>query len=425
MTGDRPAPTLHHLKPWMRRPGYDGLFGALGHQHARFVGGCVRDSLLGLDFSDVDIACQHEPQETLARLQAFGIRALPTGIEHGTVTALLPADTKQAAKTFEPGATIQTEDRKSWHAVEITSLREDVNTDGRHAEVRFTRDWHADAARRDLTMNALYLGFDGQVFDPLETGLIDARAGKVRFVGAPAQRIREDYLRLLRYFRFAAKYARQPLDTATLDTCAALAPGLARLSGERLQDELFKLLALPSCGPVLKLLDQGQILLAVWAKPLLLELAQSCLMRFAALGSPPDPLVMLRALLGHDPAGLAMMAQRLRLSNADSQRLRQAMADLALLDSQLLYHYGRRTALDSLLLADGSLWCLERFRRLQTLDIPRFPVKGKDLLAAGLEPGPDIGKRLAQTERWWAEDNFQADHSACLRHAMSSHAPNP
>ncbi len=411
---DTPAPQhkglakeTRHIRPWMARPGYEALFDALGSEQARFVGGCVRDSLLDIKFSDIDIACQHPPQEALARLEAAGIRALPTGIEHGTITALLPD--RPTTPDGKPG----------WHAVEITSLREDIDTDGRHAKVQFSRSWLADAKRRDLTMNALYLGRDGHIYDPLKTGLIDAKQGRVRFVGDPAQRIREDYLRLLRYFRFAAKYARQPLDEATLATCQTLAPGLERLSGERLQDELFKLLALPSCGPVLAIICQRQILAALWAEPLRLARALLLLERFVEIDSAPIPLLMLRALLGDEETKLALIAKRLRLSNADSQRLCLRPAELSLDDAHLLYYHGRRATLDSLLLVDAPHWSLVRYRQLESLAAPRFPLQGKDLLAAGLKAGPAIGQRLKATEAWWLQGGFHADKAACLAYAQS------
>lgn len=391
-------PTSRHLRAWMRRPGYEALFEALGAQHARFVGGCVRDSLLKRPFQDVDIACQHPPEQTLARLQAAEIRCLPTGLQHGTITALLPAKDAQSG----------------WHAVEITSLREDLSTDGRHAKVGFTHDWARDAARRDLTMNALYLSYDGQVYDPLGSGLEDARQGLVRFAGDPEKRIREDYLRLLRYFRFAGGYARRPLDPSTLAVCQALAPGLERLSGERIQAELFKLLALPGCGPLLAIMEARAIMQAVWPGPRSLELARAYLTRFAELERAPDPVITLRAWLGHDAQDLPQVAQRLRLSKADAQRLTQALPDPNQSDKSLLFSVGRQAALDGLLLADDAQWSKQRYLQLTDLPVPVFPLQGRDLMAAGVPSGPELGRRLAKAQKWWADGGFEADTQACL-----------
>lgn len=396
---------VRHLRDWMRRPGYEALFDALGPEQARFVGGCVRDSLLGRDFDDVDVACQHAPEQTLARLERAKIRCLPTGLKHGTVTALLPAS----------------DDPDGWHRVEITSLREDLRTDGRHAEVGFTQDWACDAARRDLTMNALYLGFDGQIYDPLGTGLEDARQGLVRFVGDPRQRIEEDFLRLLRYFRFAASYAKRPLDCATLAVCQALAPGLARLSGERVQAELFKLLALPSCGPLLEIMEARAIMQAIWPGPRSLERLQACVARFAALERAQDPLVLLRAWLAVKAPDLAEVARRLRLSNADAQRLKQPLAALDQSDAVLLFTAGRQAALDSLLLAEPDDWSLERFRQLERAPLPVLPLQGRDLLEAGVAPGPDLGQLLNATQDWWIKGDCRADAGSCLLWAMVHH----
>ncbi len=398
-----PAPTTkRHLRAWMQHPGYPALFDALGHDRARFVGGCVRDSLLGRPFGDVDIACQLDPGQVQERLQASKIRHLATGLKHGTITALLPSPD-------QPG---------DWHKVEITSLRKDLRTDGRHAEVGFTQDWQCDAARRDLTMNALYLGFDGQIYDPLGTGIADARAGLVRFVGDPSQRIKEDYLRLLRFFRFAASYARQPLERETLTVCQALAPGLEHLSGERIQAELLKLLSLPTCGPILEIMEARCIMRAIWPGARPVDHALTCLQRFADLKATPDPLLILRAWLGPEAQDRRAIARRLRLSNDDAERLAWPLVDLNQDDARLLYRHGRRAALDSLLLADTTLWTIRRFERLSDIPVPQFPLQGRDLITAGLAPGPALGRRLAATQEWWAQGGFQADTKACLAWAL-------
>ena len=259
----------------------------------RFVGGCVRDTLLGRPIGDIDIATDAPPDDVVDALQASGLRAIPTGIDHGTITAV------SGGKSFE-----------------ITTLRQDVETDGRRAKVRFTDDWEEDAARRDLTINAISLGPDGTIYDPYG-GREDLAVGRVRFVGDAHDRIVEDVLRLLRYFRFYAHYGNSPADAAALEACRALAPRLPDLSGERVRAELLKLLLAPDPLPALRLMGDTDVFAHVLPEATNLPRLE----RFVAIetrtGIAVDPVRRLVALLTANPAELSNVADRLRLSNPE------------------------------------------------------------------------------------------------------------
>jgi poly(A) polymerase len=267
---------------------------------ARFVGGCVRDALLGRKVKDIDIATDAAPERVMRLLEAAGIRAIPTGIDHGTVTAVI--------------------ERAHY---EITTLRHDVETYGRHAKVAFTDDWMADASRRDFTMNALFCALDGTLFDPFG-GMADALAGRVRFVGEPRARITEDVLRLLRFFRFQAHYGRTAPDPAALSACMALAPLLPRLSGERVQGEFLRLLRADDPVPVLRLMVERSIMAHLLPDAVRLDRLAGLI----ALERDPvlcpedgDPLRRLAALLPDERAVGLRVAERLRLSNEETERL--------------------------------------------------------------------------------------------------------
>jgi poly(A) polymerase len=395
--------------PWLAEPGTRAVLGALtaGGAHARFVGGCVRDALLGREAGgDVDVATDAPPETVIAALNAAGIRAVPTGLAHGTITAVVPP------RSFE-----------------ITTLRHDIETFGRHARVAFTDDWEADARRRDFTMNALFLDAEGRVYD-FVGGLDDLRAGRVRFVGDPATRIREDVLRILRFYRFHAHYGRGEADPAARAACRALASLLPGLSAERIQAELLKLLASADPAPTVALMLEDGVM------PVLLPAARR-VDRLAALAAvepaPPDPLRRLAALL--DLASVAeadSLAERLRLSNRETKRL-AAFAeplwpvDLAADDRmqrRAIYRLGTDLYRDLVLLraagasADGDSSAPGRARDLLALAArwlpPRFPIGGREALSIGLAPGPRLGELLRAVEQWWEEGDFQADRQACL-----------
>ncbi len=415
-------------QPWMTDPAARAVIAALEADGAevRFVGGCVRNALLGLQVADVDIATPDAPQTVVRLIEAAGLKAVPTGIDHGTVTAVA------AHKPYE-----------------VTTLRVDVETFGRRARVAFTDDWQADAARRDLTMNALSCRPDGTLFDYFG-GLEDLRAGRIRFVGDARARIEEDYLRLLRFFRFQALYGKVPADPAVLEIAEALAPELVRLSGERVRDELLKTLRARNPVPVLDIMIARSVLDAVLPE----ELGTAVLKALIAVEpasaereDAPDAVRRLAALLRPERKVALAVAERLRLSNAERDRLvllaegeDYLKVDVAVFDDavddggralrRLLYRLGRRNLRDVVLLdfarrraAGGSPApaTLERaLAESRAWKAPRFPLKGRDLLALGVPHGPEIGERLARVEAWWIEQDFRPTRAECLEKVKAS-----
>ena len=391
-------------QPWMREPPTRRLLDALAQAGvaARFVGGCVRDALLGHDISDIDLATPARPEEVMAALDKAGIKAVPTGIEHGTVTAVVssPAPPRH---------------------YEITTLRRDVETYGRRARVAFDADWSEDAARRDFTINAIYLDPDGTLHDPAG-GLADLQAHHVRFVGAPAQRIAEDVLRVLRYYRFEARFGRGRGDPDARAACSEAAPLLWKLSAERVAGELFRLLEVADPMPALRMMTEDGVLAAVLPEARRLDR----LARLIALEPAPDPLRRLAAVLAVDPDGAAALAERLRLSNAERDRLvglappwpLDPAAD-ASAQRHALYRLGADRYRDLALLAaaDGAIEKPRLDALLAAANAwrpPKFPLAGRDVTALGIAPGPRVGQLLAEVRQWWEDGDFTAGRAACL-----------
>ena len=367
---------------WRQKRGVGRILKALGSAQGltRYVGGAVRDDLLGLPVSDVDFATKLTPEEVIARLEKAHIKAVPTGIDHGTVTAV--ADGQPA---------------------EITTLRADVSTDGRRATVAFTDDWMADASRRDFTINALYADpEDGEVHDYFG-GLEDLKARHVRFIGDPLVRIAEDHLRILRFFRFHARYGRGEPDGEAIDACTARANDLMALSRERIADELLKLLALAEPTATVALMIGRGIL-----KPVLPEIANADrLVRLvkseAAGGFDPDPLRRLSALLPQDPEAAEKIGARLKLSNKARKRLALAAeTDLSANPQVLAYWIGTESAQDRLLLADEA----QDAAALNDWPVPRLPITGGRLIKRGVPQGPLVAKTLQAIERAWVAAGF-------------------
>jgi len=369
---------------WLDRPGITRLLEALDAKTggARFVGGAVRDALLGITPDDLDLATPFAPDEVVRRLEAAGIKAVPTGIAHGTVTAIT-----------------------SGTVVEVTTLRCDVTTDGRRATVAFTDDWAADAARRDFTINALYADpMTGEIVDPVG-GEADILARRVRFIGDPLQRIAEDHLRILRFFRFHARFGVGDPDAAALNACAARANDLMALSRERIADELLKLLALPDPSPTLRLMTERSIL-----APILPELVASPAASVAALAEAeraaaisPNALRRLAAILPRDAAVAAKAAARFKLSKKARQRLADAAEPELHADPRsLAYRHGSEAALDRLLLAGRP----RDAASIAGWPIPRLPLTGGDLIARGVVQGPEVARLLREVERKWVAAGF-------------------
>jgi len=353
--------------------------------HARLVGGSVRDALAGREVADVDLATPDAPEEVVAALRAAGLKSAPTGLKHGTVTAI------SAHRGFE-----------------VTTLRRDEETDGRHATVAWTGDWREDAARRDFTINAMSMRRDGAVFDYFG-GIADLEAGRVRFVGDPAARIAEDYLRVLRFFRFHARYANGPPDPATLAALRHGVPGLAQLSAERVWSELKRILATPDPVGALALMAELGVLQA--ALPEATDVDR--LRRLVGSGAPPDPLLRLAALAPSDPAALA---ERLRLSTAERETL-EALAGPAVppaSDDADLRRALADTPADELI---GRSWLAgsppEIRSRLAALPRPRFTIQGRDALALGVPPGPLVGELVRAVRAWWMEGGCVASPAEC------------
>lgn len=369
---------------WRSKRGMKRLLRALGADEGltRYVGGAVRDDLLGLPVSDIDLATQIPPDEVVQRLQKARIKAVPTGIEHGTVTAV-----------------------SDGQPVEITTLRRDVSTDGRRATVAFTDDWREDAARRDFTINALSADpLTGELFDYFN-GLADLEQRHVRFIGDPLQRIAEDHLRILRFFRFHARFGAGAPDKAALEACTARANDLMALSRERIADELLKLLALDDPSPTVAIMvDRGIF------SPVLPEIGKEAPRNLAALiaceragGIAPDPLRRFAALLSRDPSVAEAVAARLRLSNKAKKRLIcVAGGEFGPSPRALAYWVGVDCAVDRLLLAGR----VEDAAALASWHRPRMSIGGGALIKRGLPEGPVVARTLRLIEERWVAAGF-------------------
>jgi poly(A) polymerase len=371
---------------------------------ARFVGGCVRNAVMDRPVDDIDIATVLTPEEVILALREAGLKAVPTGVEHGTVTAVADG-----------------------HPHEITTLRRDVETDGRRAVVAFTTDWAEDAQRRDFRMNALYAEADGTLHDPTGLGFDDATEGRVVFVGDPLQRIREDYLRILRFFRFHAWYGRGEPDTAALDACRTLKQGLTACSAERVQKEVLKLLAAEDPRPTVRLMADSGVLAEIMPFvggpsrfEALVEIERTRL-------GETDAELRLAALLPPDAKVAAAAASALRLSNIQRDRLVLALgAEPAVVSAmttqearRALYRLGAPGFRDRARLAwaSGDDAPGEWTRLLDLADhwtVPAFMLTGDDVMALGVTAGPSVGKALREVEAWWIGQDFPADRAAAL-----------
>jgi poly(A) polymerase len=365
---------------WTRREDLAALVATLGRDNLRWVGGAVRDTLLGNAVKDIDAATPLTPDEVIARLKSAQIRSVPTGIEHGTVTAVLPGG-----------------------PVEITTLRKDVSTDGRRATVAFSDDWREDAARRDFTINALYADpVTLDLFDYFD-GLADLEERRVRFIGDPRERIREDHLRILRYYRFQARFG-ATLDAEAERACAELAPTLKGLSRERVGWELQHLLSVADpTGTVQRMYQQG-VLGVVLPEAADREIVgfEKLVKAERAAGLPPAPIRRLAALLPAEPKAAEQVAARLRLSTAQKKRLATA-ADRGMppgVPHALAYRLGRVEAIDRLLLAG------EDPSPVMDWPIPELPLKGGEIVERGVAAGPEVARILQAVERRWIAEGF-------------------
>ncbi|MCP1471336.1 poly(A) polymerase [Sphingobium sp. OAS761] len=375
---------------WRNRPGLDALLDALGAADGmvRFVGGAVRDTLLGLPVNDLDVATTLFPAMVVERLRASEIKVVPTGIDHGTVTAVIAG----------------------W-PVEVTTLRRDVSTDGRRATIAYTDDWREDAARRDFTINALYADpVSGAVFDYFG-GVDDLNARRLRFIGDARERIAEDHLRILRYFRFLARYGDDAVDGEAYDACRAGATSLMALSRERIADELLKLLGVADPVKALRLMVDGDIL-----KPVLPEVdmqgvarVERVIAREAEAETQPSALRRLAALLPPDTTLAEQVGARLKLSNKARKRLVAALGTTPPPHNAraLAYRVGVESAIDRLLL-DRDV-APDVVRQIRDWTPPRLSIGGGALIARGLPAGPDVAKALQAVEAQWVAEDFPGD----------------
>ncbi len=386
-----------------------------GGSIVRFVGGCVRDAVVGRPVRDIDIATPDKPDRVVRLIEDAGIRAIPTGIEHGTVTAVV------GKSHFE-----------------ITSLRHDVETYGRRARVAFTDDWVADAARRDFTINALFADPDGTIYDPTG-GLADLKIGRVRFVGEPERRIDEDALRILRFFRFHAHYGRGEIDAAGMAACRSRAEKVAILPGERVCGELLRLLEAPDPAVAIDLMREAGVLrlLLPEAGP---SRRLSALVRIETERGECVPLRRLAALLDTDGDGVERVAGRLRLSNRQRARLVGMVVPAAGITENMskkacrraIYLDGAETFRDLVYLAwadriasdrgvvggdgGGAAVFAAMLALAETWKAPKFPLRGRDALGLGLAPGAEVGRLLKRVEQWWIDGDFRADRDAAMAH---------
>jgi len=401
---------------WFKNPALGRIFALLneGGQEVRVVGGAVRNALMGLPVSDTDMATSWEPEQVVARAEAAGIRAVPTGIDHGTVTLVIDG-----------------------HGFEVTTLRHDAETDGRRAKVVFGSDWQIDAHRRDFTINALYADQAGTIID-LVGGLEDIASRTVRFIGEADARIAEDYLRVLRYFRFFAHYGSGRPDAAALKACAKARDHLGKLSAERVWKELKTLLKARDPGRALLWMRQAGVLTAVlpesekWG----IDSIGGLIATETALDWDFDPMLRLMAMVPPDAERMRTLSGRLKMSRAEADRLVKwaeapviapTLAITAL--DRLLYRHGAGSLSDRIRLslvaarsraeADASALTeaaghSRHLAHALKWERPVFPVAGADMIAKGIKPGPDMGKQLAALEERWIDSNFKLDKARLL-----------
>ncbi|MEQ8482346.1 MAG: CCA tRNA nucleotidyltransferase [Hoeflea sp.] len=410
------APASVAGEGWFQAPALKRIFELFNREggEVRVVGGAVRNALMGMAVTDVDLATTWAPEQVVERAQAAGIRAVPTGIDHGTVTLVVEGQ-----------------------GFEVTTLRHDVDTDGRRAVVAFGADWQVDAERRDFTVNALYADRDGSIVD-LVGGLQDLETGTIRFIGEADERVAEDYLRVLRYFRFYAHYGAGRPNAAALKACTRARDRLSTLSAERIWKEIKLLFSASDPGRALLWMRQTGVLTAVlpetekWG----IDSISGLIATETALGWKPDPMLRLMAIIPPDPERVRALCERLRMSRAEAERLRQwagapvlkPTAATTVLD-RLMYRHGVMPMCDRIRLAlvsargraeadpsalTESAGHSRHLAHAQGWSRPEFPVTGADLIGLGMEPGPAVGERLQALEERWIESNFTLSKTALL-----------
>ncbi len=400
-------------QPWMTaRPTRQVMTALMAKgQIVRFVGGCVRDAILGRAVKDIDLATPDDPETVTALLNAAGITSIPTGIDHGTITAVAQNQ-----------------------RFEITTLRWDAETFGRRARVEFTDDWIADAERRDLTINAIYCDPDGTLYDPTG-GRDDLAAGRIRFVGDPESRIREDYLRILRFFRFLAWYGRSEHAADAIQACAHLAPKMTELAGERIWAELLTILEAPDPMPTVEIMVRHRILDAVVPQLRDLDRLRS-LCAFEGAAGVADSLRRFWALFAGNADAAIAIGERLNLSGKQRKRLAAINRGSELIAVEMdqraaraaLYRLGQQAFADLVLLEFAHVGDLDQgagkvkalLAYAKSWSIPTLPINGRDLLVQGMPEGPRIGRQLEALEGWWVANDFAPGRDALLARAQAT-----
>ncbi len=386
---------------WLHTANFRKIIEILGAENVRFVGGAVRDTLAGRAVKDIDIATKWLPLEAKGKLEKAGIKVIPTGLQHGTITALADAE-----------------------SVEITTLRRDVTTDGRHAEVAFTDDWHVDATRRDFTMNALYAASDGTLFDPFG-GVADLAAGRVRFIGDARERIREDGLRIMRFFRFHTGYGVGEPDEEGLAAVRGHLSMLNQLSVERVRDEVLKLLAYSTPYETVCMMQE----IGLWHYTPLSRVDLNALKRLCdgevASGVSSSPLARLAVLSGKASMALSPLTKALRLSKADARRARLVLEAMEAPTPHadhdircLVYCFGQEAAATAVTMQASSR--RDWYDIVQAWNVPDLPVKGRDIIAGGVTPGPAVTKLLKQAEACWIASDFTLAKQDLLEGVLGS-----
>lgn len=380
---------------WTRSSEVDELFAAIpqSHENLRFVGGCVRDHLAGVPIKDIDIASVLPPEELKKYAKEAGLKTIDTGIEHGTITVVVNH------KPFE-----------------ITTLRRDLETDGRRAKVAYTTCWQEDASRRDFTFNALYLSRSGEVYDYF-SGVADLKAGIVRFIGDAGQRITEDYLRILRFFRFWMRFGKDMPDEVTCQSLTLYAGGLGGISGERLHDECWQIFSHPKCFKALKLMEQTRVLQAVFRLESLTQPLCMFLKSLDDFGHAPSPIPIMVYLSNCDSSKLAHNCDRFKCSKKERNLTLNYLHALERYELEadlnfVLYYYGSELA--QFWAIDKNLFTLSLKAQMESWNKPTFPLSGQDLHTLGIESGPQMGAFLNILEKVWIETNFRLSKETLL-----------
>lgn len=405
---------IRKIKPpfWMKLKETKEIMKSLNERSkepvALFVGGCVRNALMGIEdeYQDIDIATKLTPDTVMEKLMAKKIRVIPTGLDHGTVTAV-----------------------RGGYSYEITTLRKDLKTDGRHAVVEFSNDWIEDAKRRDFTMNTLLADMKGKIYDPLGTGLDDLDERKVLFVGDPEERIREDYLRILRFFRFHTLYGTVPPDEKAIEACKNGAPKIAMLSKERITLELFKILNSENPRSALEKMERIKILDCILPDEFSMEtLDRLCQIQKKEKFSSIAPRLLV--LINMDVRNIPALETCLVLSNAIKKEityLAEALNEMSekrfSSDMEMVYFFGKSIAVQTLIIekatknTESVSMLNERILNIKDMIIPVLPIDGNDVQEMGIESGPKTGKVLRKTEKWWIEKGFKPYRDECLKAA--------